>query len=105
MKANLNGMAAALLLVGALTGGANASTEARRDGVQVYEKVCSHCHEAGVGPAIKGRNLPTAYIEHVVRFGNRAMPSFRPSEIDAVALSDVARLVSGTAAVAAKSGQ
>jgi 4-cresol dehydrogenase (hydroxylating) cytochrome subunit len=105
MKANLNGIAGALLLASVLLGSADAWAGPWRDGGQVYEKVCGHCHEAGVGPVIKGRNLPMAYIERVVRYGNRAMPSFRPSEIDAVALNDVARLVSGSATVAAKQGQ
>lgn len=95
-----------LLLLAASAGGATAEgglsgnpAVAWRDGGQVYQKVCAHCHEAGVGPVIKGRSLPTLYIERVVRHGNRAMPSFRPSEIDDVALADVARVIS-TAAVA-----
>ncbi|MCK0506139.1 c-type cytochrome [Aromatoleum anaerobium] len=65
-----------------------------------YEKVCSHCHEANVGPVLKGRQLPVAYVERVVRYGNRAMPSFRPSEIDDAALVDVARLIGGGAPLA-----
>lgn len=100
MRTSLNGILRVLLLTGALLAGANASAGQWQDGGQVYEKICRHCHEAGVGPTIKGRQLPTQYIEHVVRFGNRAMPSFRPSEIDAAALSDVARLISDSAAVA-----
>lgn len=98
MRTSLNGISRALLLTGALLAGADASAGQWRDGGQVYEKICQHCHEAGVGPTIKGRQLPTQYIEHVVRFGNRAMPSFRPSEIDAAALSDLARLISDSAA-------
>ena len=43
-----------------------------------YAKVCSYCHDKGIGPAIVGRQLPTVYIENVVRHGFRAMPSFRP---------------------------
>jgi hypothetical protein len=42
--------------------------------------------------------LPTAYIENVVRHGFRAMPSFRPTEIDNAALASVARWVSESAA-------
>jgi 4-cresol dehydrogenase (hydroxylating) cytochrome subunit len=71
-----------------------------RDGNQVYEKVCSHCHEAGVGPVLRGRSLPPEYIQRVVRHGNRAMPAFRSTEIDDASLAAVARLVSSGAAVA-----
>jgi mono/diheme cytochrome c family protein len=72
------------------------------EGARVYEKVCGHCHEAGVGPQIKGRNLPPEYVQRVVRFGNRAMPSFRASEIDDAALLQVARLVGASSVAAAK---
>ncbi|HNO63100.1 MAG TPA: cytochrome c [Thauera aminoaromatica] len=61
---------------------------------RTYAKVCSFCHDKGVGPAILGRALPAAYIENVVRHGFRAMPSFRSSEIDNAALASVARWVS-----------
>jgi len=78
-------------------GGAQA---AWRDGGEVYDKVCRYCHEANVGPALKGRALPAEYIQRVVRMGNRAMPAFRPSEIDEATLADVARRISSSAAVA-----
>lgn len=68
------------------------------DGVRVYQNVCRHCHEVGIGPVIKGRNLPPEYVQHTVRHGNRAMPSFRASEIDDAALADVARLIASSAA-------
>lgn len=105
MQRSLKKIQGALLLAGALLGGAlpgsaGASASQWRDGAQVYEKICRHCHEMGVGPAIKGRQLPTQYIERVVRFGNRAMPSFRPSEIDDAALGEVARLIGDSGAVA-----
>lgn len=63
-----------------------------------YAKVCSHCHDTGVGPALLARQLPPLYIENTVRHGFRAMPSFRPSEIDAKALADLARWVSESTA-------
>jgi mono/diheme cytochrome c family protein len=59
-----------------------------------YAKVCSHCHDTGVGPALLSRQLQPQYVENTVRHGFRAMPAFRPSEIDAKALADVARWVS-----------
>lgn len=80
-----------------VAGGAQA---AWRDGGEVYDKVCRYCHEANVGPVLKGRALPADYIQRVVRMGNRAMPAFRPSEIDDATLADVARRVSGSAALA-----
>ena len=64
-----------------------------RDGAQVYANVCGHCHESGVGPAILGRQLPTILVTTVVRRGSRAMPAFRPSEIDDEALARVADFV------------
>jgi len=48
-----------------------------------------------VGPVIKGRNLEVDYVRHMVRYGNRAMHSFRPTEIDDETLTQIARLVSG----------
>lgn len=86
--------AAAALLT---AGGAQA---AWRDGGEAYDKVCRYCHEANVGPVLQGRALPEEYIRRVVRLGNRAMPAFRPSEIDDATLADVARRVSGSVAVA-----
>ncbi len=74
------------------------SSAASADGIRVYDKVCRYCHEAGVGPVIKGRQLPAEYIKRVVRFGNRAMPAFRPTEIDEAALAEVARLIASSTA-------
>ncbi|WP_207204467.1 c-type cytochrome [Nitrosomonas eutropha] len=45
-------------------------------GENVYAKVCGYCHDTGIGPSIKGRQLPPEYITHVVRHGFRAMPAF-----------------------------
>jgi len=71
-----------------------------QNGKEVYQKVCSYCHESGVGPVITGRQLPEAYIQLVVRHGYRAMPSFRSSEINDTALAELARLISETPAAA-----
>ena len=79
---------------------ASGAQAAWRDGGEAYEKVCRHCHEANVGPVLKGRALPVEYIQRVVRLGNRAMPAFRPSEIDDATLADVARRISTGAALA-----
>jgi mono/diheme cytochrome c family protein len=71
-----------------------------RDGGEVYDKVCRYCHEANVGPVLKGRALPAEYVQRVVRHGNRAMPAFRATEIDDATLADVARLINASAALA-----
>lgn len=65
-----------------------------KDGAEVYAKVCGYCHDAQVGPQILGRDLPAAYIHAVVRNGNRAMPAFRPSEIDDESLAKLAEYIS-----------
>lgn len=71
-----------------------------KDGAEIYAKVCGYCHEsqagAQVGPKIRGRELPPAYIRNVVRNGNRAMPPFRSSEIDDDSLAKLAEYISGS---------
>ncbi len=73
-----------------------------QNGEQVYAKVCGHCHEAGIGPTIKGRNLPPSYITAIVRHGFRAMPAFRSSFIDDQALKSVAEYISTSPATKGK---
>ncbi len=65
-----------------------------KDGAEIYAKICAYCHEAHVGPQIRNRELPTAYIRAVVRNGSRAMPAFRPSEIDDESLVKLADFIS-----------
>ncbi len=66
-----------------------------KDGAEVYAKVCTYCHEGGpVGPQIRGRELPAAYIRMVVRSGLRAMPAFRAAEIDDESLAKLAEYIS-----------
>ena len=65
-----------------------------KDGAEVYAKVCGYCHDAQVGPQIRGRSLPAAYIRSIVRNGNRAMPAFRSSEIDDESLAKLAEYIS-----------
>ena len=64
-----------------------------RDAAEVYSKVCSYCHEGQVGPRLFGRELPPEYIRAIVRNGNRAMPPFRPSEIDDESLAKLAEYI------------
>jgi len=66
-----------------------------KDGAEVYTKICAYCHEGGpVGPQIRGRELPAAYIRTVVRSGFRAMPAFRAAEIDDESLAKLAEYIS-----------
>jgi mono/diheme cytochrome c family protein len=82
----------------ASAGHADADSAGRwQSGQEAYKKVCAYCHEANVGPALTGRNLPPAYITTVVRMGNRAMPAFRPSEINDDVLNSLAQTISASA--------
>ncbi|SFN11529.1 c-type cytochrome [Nitrosomonas communis] len=65
-----------------------------KDGGEIYTKICAYCHEADVGPPIRNRALPTAYIRTIVRNGNRAMPAFRASKIDDESLAKLADFIS-----------
>lgn len=65
-----------------------------RDAQHVYSKICANCHEIGVGPVIKGRNLDPDYYQHIVRHGFRAMPAFRPTDVDDAMLRQVAEMLS-----------
>lgn len=86
----------AVLALAAIASSALADSSGKwQNGQEAYAKVCAYCHEANVGPVIKGRNLDVDYIRHMVRYGNRAMPSFRPTEIDDETLTQIARLVAG----------
>lgn len=81
----------------AAAGHATADSTGRwRNGQEAYQKVCAYCHEANVGPVLTGRNLPPAYIVALVRAGNRAMPAFRPSEIDDEMLNSLARIIAAS---------
>lgn len=97
-----NKIGAAILLAFTLSLALPAGAGQWRDGAQAYQKVCSHCHDVGVGPALMGRNLKADAVSRTVRSGNRAMPSFRAAEIDDATLADVARIISTSAATAQK---
>ncbi len=65
-------------------------------GQRYYEKVCAKCHEAGIGPAIKGREFPEMTYMVIVRNGFNAMPAFRVTDIDDETLKDLASYLSHT---------
>ena len=68
-----------------------------RDGLQVYVKICSYCHDTNIGPIIKGTPKPAEYIYYIVRNGFRAMPAFRASEIDDETLKMLANYIKSSA--------
>ena len=74
-----------------------ASGFAWKDGPEVYAKICAFCHETHIGPVIRGRSLDPLYITYIVRHGDRAMPAFRPAEIDDESLNKLAEYLSKTA--------
>jgi len=61
---------------------------------EAWDKTCSRCHLTGVGPELRGRDIPPEYIRTVVRNGMRAMPAFPHSALGDATLDGVARLVS-----------
>jgi mono/diheme cytochrome c family protein len=84
----------AWLVAGAASSAAAQSDGTWNSGEQVYEKACGHCHEIGVGPVLKGRELPPETFTTIARQGLVRMPAFRPSEIDDQALTAVAQYLS-----------
>jgi mono/diheme cytochrome c family protein len=109
-RSAVSGFLSALITVAAITAGTihvaraappeiASDTFKWKNGAEVYDKICAYCHEPHVGtqvaPKIRGRDLPPAYIHTVVRNGNRAMPSFRASEIDDASLAKLAKYISG----------
>lgn len=62
-------------------------------GQEAYNKVCSLCHDHGIGPTIKGISKSPDLVRLVVRAGNRAMPAFRQSEIDDATLAKIIKYI------------
>lgn len=58
-------------------------------GQRYYEKICAKCHEAGIGPVLKGRGLSPETVIVFARIGVNAMPAFRVTDIDDATLRDV----------------
>ena len=73
-----------------------------KDGADVYAKICAYCHDVGVGPAIKGRQLPAEYTRLIVRQGLGAMPAFRSSFLDDKALQALGEYLSKSPAPTVK---
>lgn len=62
-------------------------------GNHLYDTVCGQCHETGVGPMLRGRQLPPGLIIPIVRNGMAAMPAFATSQISDEELAEVAALI------------
>ncbi|MEL1251294.1 c-type cytochrome [Aurantiacibacter gilvus] len=52
-----------------------------REPEYLYARTCGYCHGHNIAPIIRGRSLPPAVIESIVRSGMGAMPAFKPTEI------------------------
>lgn len=93
--------AAATVAIGVALGGFAVAATAQEipaigKGQRYYEKVCAKCHEAGVGPVIKGRGFPEMTYIVIARNGFNAMPAFRVTDIDDETLKDLASYLSKT---------
>ncbi len=92
-------LAAAIALVGALPASAAPTQPTRskagwKSPEEAWDKTCARCHTTGVGPELRGRELPPEYVQLVVRNGMLAMPAFPHSMLDDATLDGVARFVS-----------
>lgn len=88
---------ALIALLPLMAGLANgAVTTPARSPEQVYGQVCAHCHEARIGPVLKGRALPAEVVKHFVRYGNGAMPAWRPTDVSNEELMRLAEWIQTT---------
>lgn len=85
---------AALISLGTASSAFASPTGVWRGSTEAWEKVCARCHLSGVGPELRGRQLPPDYIKQVVRHGFLAMPAFPHGAIDDATLDGVALYVS-----------
>ena len=88
----------AALLSGLTFAASAADAQSIGFGQRFYEKTCAKCHEAGIGPVIKGRGFPPATYMVIARNGMNAMPAFRVTDIDDATLEDLANYLSKTEA-------
>ncbi len=99
------GLVAAFSVLMGVAGAASA-TSTDDDRIQVgkakYDKLCALCHEVGVGPELKGRQLPPAYISAIARNGFLAMPAFPHTHISDEELLAVGEYIQQTPAPEAK---
>lgn len=73
-----------------------AAEQAKTLGQKTYEKTCIYCHEAGIGPELKGRQLPPEFFAIIVRSGLRAMPAFPQTHISDATLKELGQYLSSS---------
>jgi hypothetical protein len=107
MKAALGIAAVAALasMTAAPAAGERGATSTQRPPEKVYAVTCGYCHGANVGPVIRGRNLPAAYVVTMTRNGRGAMPAFRPTEITHAELASLSRWIEASPADLKEQGQ
>ncbi|WP_371106592.1 cytochrome c [Pseudomonas sp. G5(2012)] len=69
----------------------------------IYRRTCGYCHEPtysndrfiakSLGPTLRGRFLPPAFTEYMVRHGKGAMPPFTESEVSQKELLDLGKWI------------
>jgi hypothetical protein len=64
-----------------------------KSAADAYSKICTYCHDAGVGPVLMGRKLPPEMITKIVRHGLIEMPAFPESFVDNKTLQDLAKYI------------
>lgn len=97
--------AIAALLAGLASTAAAGDPSKIGPGQRYFNTICAKCHTAGVGPELRGRQLPPEYFVAIARNGFNAMPAFRITDIDDATLRDVGKYLSQSqlpAAAAAK---
>lgn len=75
-----------------MLGALPALTDVERRGEIVFMERCHKCHphgEAGLGPAINGKPLPSPLMRLQIRKGLGAMPAFGDALITAAQLDDL----------------
>jgi mono/diheme cytochrome c family protein len=65
---------------------------------QVYDKICAKCHDTGIAPAIKGRQLASQMTIVMVRVGPGAMPAFRQTDVDDAMLKRLGEMIESSEA-------
>lgn len=82
-------MLIAVCMSAAATVAAADSSGEWQSGQEAYDKVCSYCHDHGIGPLIKGQATLPELVQLMVRSGSGAMPAFRRTEIDDKTLAEI----------------
>jgi cytochrome c5 len=93
---------AVLLAVGVIGGAPFAARGAdpQRDANRVYDITCHYCHDNGIGPVLKGAQLPAERIRLAVRQGHLAMPAFAPSYVSDAELAALIEMLAQPVAAA-----